>query len=88
MSELLIVLLPLHVSATLAMWVSSARFGQFGVFGRAIKDAMSGWRELRSSRRSIQSRAKVGSWGIARAMAWNPWRLISRSTDIRPYKGV
>ncbi|MED5547854.1 MAG: glycosyltransferase family 2 protein [Pseudomonadota bacterium] len=85
---LLIVLLPLHVSATLAMWVSSARFGQAGVFGRAIKDAISGWRELRLSRRSVQAEAKVGSWAIARAMAWNPWRLVARSTDVRPYKRV
>lgn len=83
---LLPVLTPLHLAATAAMWLSAARFGQFGLFGRALRDAAAAWPDIAASRREVQRNARVGAWGMARAMAWNPLRLLTRAPDVRPYK--
>ncbi|WP_300540822.1 glycosyltransferase family 2 protein [Maricaulis sp.] len=82
---LLAVLSPLHVATVLALWLSAARFGQFTLFGRALRDAWAAWPEMARSRRLLQQSARIPPSRIAAAMAWNPLRLLSRSPDIRPY---
>lgn len=78
-------LLPVHAGVTLLLWLSAARFGQFGLFARAVRDALRGWPEFARSRRTLQAAARVPPSAIARAMTWNPLALLSRKTDIRPY---
>lgn len=78
------VLAPLHLAATLALWLSAARFGQFALFGRAMRDALAGWTPLMAKRREIQSRRAVGAWAVARMMAWNPARLFTRAPHVWP----
>ena len=78
------VLSPVHAGVTLLLWLSAARFGQFTVFGRALRDALKGCDEMMVSRRDIQDKRVSGVWQIARAMSWNPARLLTRAPDIRP----
>lgn len=78
------VLAPVHVAATLAMWLSAARFGQFTLFAKAIRDALRAWPDIMSERRKLQSERKVAVSEIAAAMAWNPLRLITRAPHVRP----
>lgn len=78
-------LLPLHAAATMAMWLSAARFGQFSLFGKALRDALAAWPEIKQERRELQSRRTVPASRIAAMMAWNPLRLITRAPDVRRY---
>jgi N-acetylglucosaminyl-diphospho-decaprenol L-rhamnosyltransferase len=80
------VLSPVHCAVTLLLWLSAARFGQFTVFGRALGAGLRGWGEMMASRREIQ-RSRVATTGqIARALSWNPLRLLTRAPDVRPVK--
>lgn len=79
-------LLPVHAGITLLLWLSAARFGQFRLFARAIGDALKAWPDFARSRRALQAGAKVPPSAIARAMTWMPFALLSRQTDIRPYR--
>lgn len=76
--------LPAHLAVTALLWLSAARFGQFTVFGRALRDAVSDWDALMARRRAVQRTRRASVLALARAMAWNPLRLITRAPDIRP----
>lgn len=80
---LLWALAPFHLAATLALWLSAARFGQFTLFARAVKDALAEWPRVMEKRRAIQKRRTAGPMDIARIMAWNPLLLVSRRPVIR-----
>lgn len=77
-------LIPVHCGITALLWLSAARFGQFNVFGRALSDALRGRDEIMASRRDIQGSRVASVWQIARAMSWNPLRLLTRAPDVRP----
>lgn len=81
---LLLVLTPLHLTVTLLLWLSSARFGQFTLFGKAMKDAMAGWSHLMEKRRQAQRGRSVSSLKLAAMMSWNPINLLTRAPHIRP----
>ncbi len=81
---LLLVLTPLHLTVTLLLWLSSARFGQFTLFGKAMKDAMVGWSDLMEKRRHAQRGRSVSSLKLAAMMSWNPINLLTRAPHIRP----
>jgi hypothetical protein len=70
----------------LLLWLSAARFGQFRLFARAIGDALKAWPDFARSRRALQAGARVPPSVIARAMTWTPFALVTRQTDIRPYR--
>lgn len=78
------VLAPVHLGVTALLWLSAARFGQFGLFGKALKDAIAGWPRLMKKRAEAQSSRKASSLTIARAMTWNPIKLLTRGLDLRP----
>ncbi|WP_417488830.1 glycosyltransferase family 2 protein [Maricaulis sp.] len=78
------VLSPLHAGVTALLWLSAARFGQFTVFGRALRDALKGRHAMMASRRDIQHARVTSPSTIARAMSWNPARLLTRAPDVRP----
>ena len=81
---LLLVLTPLHLTVTLLLWLSSARFGKFMLFGKAIKDAMAGWPHLMDKRRRAQAARSMSSLKLAAMMSWNPMNLLTRAPHIRP----
>jgi N-acetylglucosaminyl-diphospho-decaprenol L-rhamnosyltransferase len=80
---LMLVMLPVHAVATFAMWVSAARYGQFKLFGTAIRDALAAWPRLMRERRDLQAQRCVSVLTLARAMAWNPTRLFTRAPHVR-----
>lgn len=77
-------LLPVHAAITALLWLSAARFGQFTVFGRALRDALGRRGEMMQSRREIQANRVATTWQMAQAMSWNPLRLLTRAPDVRP----
>ena len=83
---LLWVLLPVHLAIMSMLWISSARFGQFRLFSKAVGDALRELPDLMESRKKVQAARVVSPAKIASAMAWNPIRLVTRSPDIRPAK--
>ena len=83
---LLPVLAPVHLGVTLLLWLSAARFGQFTLFARAMRDALKGWPGLMEKRRAVQSARTVSAWRIAGALSWNPFNLITRAPDVRPVR--
>ena len=85
-SWLLWVLAPVHLTVTGLLWLSAARFGLFGAFGRAMRDAAAGWPQLMAKRRQLQARRKVSAWRVARMLSWNPLNLLTRKADVRPHR--
>ncbi|MBO6796530.1 glycosyltransferase family 2 protein [Maricaulis sp.] len=80
----LILLAPGHVLATLALWLSAARFGQFRLFGRAIRDGLRDWPRIRRERKALQAQRTVSVRDVLSAMTWNPLALLTRASDTRP----
>ncbi len=81
---LLLVLTPLHLTVTLLLWLSLARFGQCTLFGKAMKDSMAGWPHLMDKRRQAQRGRSVSSLALAAMMNWNPVNLFTRAPHLRP----
>ena len=80
------VLAPLHLGLTVLMWLSAYRFGLGNVFARAIRDAWADRERVWKQRREIQAERVVAVWPFLRMMAWNPLRLLTRASHIRPLK--
>ncbi|WBQ10103.1 glycosyltransferase family 2 protein [Hyphomonadaceae bacterium ML37] len=78
------VLAPGHIAMTALLWLSALRFGQFTLFGRALRDALAGWPDLMIKRRALQARRVVTPLGFARRLNWNPLNLLTRAPDVRP----
>ncbi len=83
---LLWALAPVHLIVTALLWLSAARFGLFGAFGRAMRDAVAAWPRLMEKRRHTQAARCISTWRAARMMSWNPARLITRAADVRPLR--
>jgi GT2 family glycosyltransferase len=79
-------LLPGHVAVSVALWLSSLRFGQGGVFLRAIGDALQRWPDIRAQRRELEQKRQISIGQIARMMSWSPLDLLTRKQKIVDYK--
>jgi N-acetylglucosaminyl-diphospho-decaprenol L-rhamnosyltransferase len=79
-------LAPLHIAITALLWLSAARFGQFTLFGKALRDAVADWSNLMAKRRAAQGARTVSAWTIAQAFTWNPLNLLTRAPDVRPLR--
>ena len=77
------VLAPVHLALTGVFWLSAARFRQFLLFGRAIRDALAGWPRLMEKRRAVQAGRAASIGEIVRALSWNPLGLLTRAPDVR-----
>ncbi|MFP4519988.1 MAG: glycosyltransferase family 2 protein [Oceanicaulis sp.] len=82
-APLLPLLAPLHFAVTLLLWLSAARFGQFMLFARALRDGLKGWPRLMEKRRAVQASRTVSAIKVARMLNWNPANLITRAPDVR-----
>jgi len=75
--------LPLHILATIVLFARHATRGELAAPMRGL------WAGIRNvgialeARREAQATRKVGSWGIARAMTWNPLDLLLRRAFIQ-----
>jgi N-acetylglucosaminyl-diphospho-decaprenol L-rhamnosyltransferase len=83
---LLVVTGPLHMLATLLLWGSAARFGQFILFGRALRDSLASWPTLKLKRREVQASRTVSLLNLVGMMAWSPIGLLTRAPLLRPLK--
>jgi hypothetical protein len=72
-------LTPLHLAMTALLWLSAARFGQFGLFGKALSDALNGWPQLMEKRRAVMADRQASTLAILGAMTWNPLGLLTRA---------
>ena len=83
---LLLPLTPVHLGVTLLLWISAARFGQFALFGRALRDSLAAWPALIEKRRAVMKTCVVTTNQTARALSWNPLNLLTRAPDVRPIR--
>lgn len=80
---LLWVLGPVHLGVTALLWLSAARFGQFTLFGKAMRDAWAGRGRLWRKRRALQRGRRLSVTAYAACLSWNPLNLLSRAPDVR-----
>jgi GT2 family glycosyltransferase len=85
-AALLPLLAPVHLGITMLLWLSAARFGQFTLFARALRDGLADWPNLMAKRRAAQGARTVSAWAMARAFTWNPLNLLTRAADVRPLR--
>jgi N-acetylglucosaminyl-diphospho-decaprenol L-rhamnosyltransferase len=83
---LLWVLAPIHAVATLCLWISAARIGQFRLFGKAIYDGLKAWPRIMEARTRIHRDRAVSTSEIAQMMCWDSRMLLSRAPFIQPYQ--
>ncbi len=77
--------LPLHILATVTLFARHAMRGEFAAPWRGLVAGIKGIDLALAARREAQATRKVGSWEIAKAMAWNPLDLLLRRAVIRPW---
>ncbi|MBB4266920.1 glycosyltransferase [Roseospira visakhapatnamensis] len=78
----LLPLLPLHALGHLAMLARAARHGAAGAAWRGLRDGLAGlWGPtgVLAQRRAIQRTRRVPLGTLARALTWNPARLLTRA---------
>ena len=80
---LLWVLAPVHLGVTVLLWLSAARFGQFTLFGRALRDAWAGRARLMEKRRALQAERRISVTAYAARLSWSPLAPLTRSPDVR-----
>jgi GT2 family glycosyltransferase len=72
-----------HLAVTVLLWLSAARFGQFTVFGRALRDAWRGRARLMEKRRAVQASRTISAARYGAMLSWNPLNLLTRAPDVR-----
>ena len=82
-APLIYLMAPFHAALTALLWVSSARFGQFGVFTRGLRDGFAGWSEIMRKRASIQSARTITPGQLGRMINWDPRAIFTRQPDVR-----
>ena len=70
--------LPLHVLATVTLFARHATRGELAAPWKGLMAGLRGLPHAWRWRREAQGSREVGSWEIARAMAWNPLDLLLR----------
>lgn len=78
--------LPGHVLFTLVILLRGLMTGRFAATVSGILEGLSGLVPMLAKRRDLQARRTVGSFELARAMSWNPFRLLLRRGDVRPIR--
>jgi len=79
--------LPLHLLATAVLFARHATRGELASPWRGFIAALDGFPLALQARREAQAGRRVGSWEIARALAWNPLSLLRRRIVLKPLKG-
>ena len=71
-------LLPLHVAATLLLWLHAIWRGAGPAYGRAMRAGVAGLRTAFERRHRLQASRLASSWQIARVLSWSPLALATR----------
>jgi GT2 family glycosyltransferase len=75
--------LPLHIAATVVLFARHATRGELATPIKGLAAGIANVRVAVEARREAQATRKVGSWGIARAMSWNPLDLLLRRAFVQ-----
>lgn len=82
-APLLFLTLPGHVILMAYLLLRGAMTGRGGAMWRGVRAGLKGLPEMRAARLSAPPR-RNSLWRIARAMAWNPFRMSQRRVHVRP----
>lgn len=83
--SLLIVTLPGHVAISVYILIRGLMTGRAGPTFRGMMAGLAGLPRILGSR-DYRARQRVSTWQLARAMAWNPFRISSRKPHVRPLR--
>ena len=75
--------LPGHVALSLYLLLRSAMIGRFPQTWRGMRDGLLGAAEMRRKGAPLRRTRKAGIWTLARAMAWDPFRMSHRKVHVR-----
>jgi GT2 family glycosyltransferase len=75
--------LPLHIVATIVLFARHATRGELSAPMRGLWAGIRNVGVALEARREAQATRTVGSWGIAKAMTWNPLDLLLRRAFIQ-----
>lgn len=78
--------LPLHILATAVLFARHVTRGEIASPWRGFIAALDGLPLALQARREAQSQRRVGSWTIARQLAWSPLALFRRSVVVKPVR--
>lgn len=85
-APILLLALPYHLCATLALLMQNSAKGRGGVFIRAMRDALAGAPHHWRARKRIQAERRATVASIFGAITWSPLALLRRRADIRTIK--
>lgn len=75
--------LPLHLLATIGIWVRAMMGGYAEPVERGLEDAVKGLPGIWRSRRAVQGGRRASSGAIARMMVWSPTDIVGRRGRLR-----
>jgi len=78
--------LPLHMLATAVLLARHFTRGEIAAPWRGLIAALDGLPVALQARREAQAERRVGSWTIARQLAWSPLALFRRSVVLKPIR--
>ncbi len=81
---LLLLTLPFHGTATLAVWLRATLRGHADPVERGVEAALQGLPAIWRERRRVQARRRASSLAIAGMMTWNPLDVLSRKGRLKP----
>lgn len=76
-------LFPVQLAANLYFIARAFTIGFGKTYAKAIFDGYAGLPRLSKIRKGIQSRRKISSLKVARALTWSPLKLMKKAADIR-----
>lgn len=80
---LLVLTLPGHLVLSAYLLMRAAMTGTGGPIWRGMRDGFAGALRLRASNQWRWTGKRASSWHLARAMAWNPFRMSRRLPHVR-----
>lgn len=87
-TSLLVVTLPVHLALTGAILLRGLRTGRFGDAMAGLVDALRGLGPVFEERRTIQALRTARLADLARAMTWNPLKMLGQRTAVMPLRGL
>jgi N-acetylglucosaminyl-diphospho-decaprenol L-rhamnosyltransferase len=80
---LLLLTLPGHIALTAAILLRGTMTGRFGPAMAGLAEALRGLRPVLAERRKLQAGRTASLGQLARAMAWNPARMLGRGIVVK-----
>jgi GT2 family glycosyltransferase len=81
---LLLLTLPGHIALTAAILLRGAMTGRFGPAMAGLAEALRGLSPVWAERRKLQAGRTASLGALARAMVWNPARMLGRGIAVTP----